>query len=333
MNDEFGKVQSALSAISPDVDRETWVQLGMAVKATLGDGGFSAWDEWSQGGSSYQREAARATWRSIKAAGGIGPGTLFKLAADHGWRGEPIIYDAAKEAQRRAARAAEARRDEELRAKRRARAAGLAEALVKRSTIGEHAYLVKKGFPAERGLIAMVDAAGWEALGFRKVPAPEHPRQLVIPMRDVTTNAIVSVQLIDTKGGKQFIPGGQSRLAVCRLGRGPETWIVEGYATGLSVRAALAAMFRQATVLVTFSAANLRAVAQAVSGRRFVIADNDPPKQHANGTTSEGDGPKYARETGLPMWMPPDAGTDANDYHQSAGLRALCEAMRALMTQ
>lgn len=329
MSDDYQKVVGALSAISPDVDRDTWATIGMSVKATLGDAGFSAWDEWSRGGQSYTAKAAKDTWRSIRATGGIGPGTLFKTAKDHGWQGEPIVYDAAQEAERRAKREAEAKREAADKERRQARAARDAAGLIARSKMGDHAYFVRKGFPNEQGLIALVDPAAWRGLGFRNVEPPEHPRQLVIPMRDVETNAVLSAQLIDVKGGKQFIPGGKSRGAVFRLGRGPETWLVEGYSTGLSVRAALALLCRQASVLVTFSAANLRAVAERVQGKRFVVADHDPAKP--NGT--EGDGPKYARQTGLPMWMPPEVDSDANDFHQSAGLPALADELRRLMRQ
>jgi len=329
MSDEYSKVVGALSVISPDVDRDTWVTIGMSVKAALGDGGFAAWDEWASRGETYKAESAKATWRSISGAGGVGPGTLFHLAKERGWRGEPIVYDEAQEAERRRRRAAEAKREAEAKARRQARAATDARELIGRSKLGDHAYLARKGFPREQGLIAHVDAEAWRALGFRRVDPPEHPRQLVIPMRDVETGAVVSAQLIDTKGGKQFIPGGKSRRTAFPLGRGPEKWLVEGYATGLSVRAALALLCRQATVLVTFSAANLKAVAEVVEGRRFVVADHDPAK--ANG--AEGDGPMYARQTGLPMWMPAEAGTDANDFHQSAGLQALANELRRLLRQ
>ena len=52
-------------------------------------------------------------------------------------------------------------------------------------------------------------------------------------------------------------------------------------------------------------------------GPSYVVADNDiPPK---NGT--EPAGAKAAKATGLPWWMPPEPGTDANDLDQSPGGR------------
>jgi len=325
--DEFDKVQSALHAISPDVDRDTWVRMAMSCKAALGDAGFEVFDSWSAGGSTYDPKVAKTTWRSVRAAGGIGPGTLFAIAKEHGWRGEPIVYDREAEAQRRAQRAAEERADAERKAKRRTAVAGLAQGLLKRATTGEHAYLAAKGFRGERGLCLRLEAGDWHRWGFRTEPAPEHPLLLLLPMRDIETNAVVSAQFIDVKGHKTFLPGGQMRGTVLRLGRGPESWLCEGYATGLSIRAALTALCRPGTVVVCWNAGNLPTVAEKLGGRRFVIADND----------ASGAGEKFAAATGLPWWQPPRAEgaktCDANDYHQSAGLRALADAMRGLMNQ
>ena len=37
-------LRSALYSVSPE-DRDTWVEIGMALKSELGDGGFALWDE------------------------------------------------------------------------------------------------------------------------------------------------------------------------------------------------------------------------------------------------------------------------------------------------
>lgn len=325
MIDEFDKVQSALHAISPDIERMDWVRLAMSCKAALGDAGFEVFDSWSSGGSTYDPKASRSTWRSVRASGGVGPGTLFAIAKAHGWKGDPIVYDHAAEAQRRAQRAAEERADAERKAKRQAAVAGLAQGLLKRAKVGEHAYLAAKGFRGEQGLCLRVGDGDWHRWGFRAEPAPEHSLLLMLPMRDVETNTVVSAQFIDTRGHKTFLPGGQMRSTVMRLGRGAERWLCEGYATGLSIRAALQALCRQGEVVICWNAGNLPTVAEQLGGRRFVIADND----------ASGAGEKFAAKTGLPWWQPPRADgaktCDANDWHQSAGLRALCDAMRELL--
>ena len=79
-------VRDALQCIPPDVDRDTWVRLAMAVKAELGDDGFDLWDMWSQQAEGYSGADARAAWRGIGVGGGVKVGTLFYLAKNHGYR-------------------------------------------------------------------------------------------------------------------------------------------------------------------------------------------------------------------------------------------------------
>jgi putative DNA primase/helicase len=186
---------------------------------------------------------------------------------------------------------------------RRQQAATLAAAIVQRCENATHPYLVRKGFPDQLGLI---DTDG----------------RLVVPMRDVRDyKRINSVQWIDGSGSKLFLPGGAAKGSVMMVGAGAENWLCEGYATGLSLRAALAQLHRPARVVVCFSAGNLVHVASQLQGRRFVIADND----------KSGTGERSATDTGLPWAMPPHMGMDANDYHQAHGVRALADLMRGVL--
>ncbi|MFY9460661.1 MAG: DUF927 domain-containing protein [Aquabacterium commune] len=81
-------IRDALASIPPDVDRETWVRVGMAVKASdlASDTAFELWSEWSTRGVSYSERGTRDTWRSLKASGSVTVGTLFGIAKDHGFR-------------------------------------------------------------------------------------------------------------------------------------------------------------------------------------------------------------------------------------------------------
>ena len=76
--------RDALHSIPPDLPRDEWVRAGMAAHAAGID--FDAFNDWSAGACNYDATAARDTWRSFKPGKGVGAGTLFKLAAENGWR-------------------------------------------------------------------------------------------------------------------------------------------------------------------------------------------------------------------------------------------------------
>ncbi len=81
-------VEEALRHVSPDCPREEWARVLMAVKSGLGDPGEDIARTWSMGAAdSYDERAFNATWRSVKAEGGVGIGTLFDLAKRGGWTG------------------------------------------------------------------------------------------------------------------------------------------------------------------------------------------------------------------------------------------------------
>ena len=84
MNADTDRARDALRAIPPDCDRETWLKVGMSAQAAGVD--FDTFDTWSAGAGNYDSRAARDTWRSFKPGKGIGAGTLFRMAAEHGWR-------------------------------------------------------------------------------------------------------------------------------------------------------------------------------------------------------------------------------------------------------
>jgi putative DNA primase/helicase len=82
---DLDRARDALNAIPPDLPRDEWVRAGMAAHAAGLP--FDEFDAWSAGGGSYDARAARDTWRSFKDGKGVGPGTLFRMAAEHGGYG------------------------------------------------------------------------------------------------------------------------------------------------------------------------------------------------------------------------------------------------------
>lgn len=303
-------LQKAITALSfvPQTDRETWVRMGMAVKAEFGEDGFDAWDQWSQGAESYNEKSAKAVWRSISPNGKIRIGTLFHEAAARGWRdnGEHRGPLTAQEIEdRRIARAARdaAAVAEEKRKERGYRdAAQNAQTLISACAIETHYYLNSKGLPDVRALVA--DGV------------------LVVPMRNAQTNVLQGAQTIEwlpesREWEKKMIYGMRAKGAVFRLGdiRAKEAFLCEGYATGLSIELALRFMRLRACVVVCFSDRNLVHVAPMIGGRKFVFADHD----------ESGAGQRAAVDTGLPYCLSPLLGEDANDLHVRAGLTAVCK--------
>lgn len=294
-------IREALTYIDP-WDRETWIAVGMALKDQLGDDGYDLWNEWSQGADNYNAQAAQASWRSFRGKG-ITIRTLYHYARKNGWEGEARtpIADPEQRRKRELRQQAEQRQLEQDRR----RASLRAERMLGEAQFTWHNYTARKGFSDQHGLV--------------------RDGLLLIPMRDMETKRLNSLQMIAEDGTKKFLPGGKSRGSVFCIGKPTdETYLVEGYATGLSVQAALRALYRPSCVVVCFSAANLAYVSTRLGD--YVVADHDRP----NPKTGKRAGEHYAQRTGLPYWLPPEEGTDANDFHRWRGIRGLADALNAL---
>jgi putative DNA primase/helicase len=226
---------------------------------------------------------------------------------------------------------AEHRREADKRSRDKAlRAAKTAEAIIAAAQPGQHPYLARKGFAAERPLII---GAGDVARigGDYLVPEGGHTA-IVVPAR--IGLRVASVQLIWSDGTKKFLFGGDMGGATHRIASGRETWLCEGYATGLSLRAALKGLNRRDTILVCFSASNIAKVAQHVEGRKWVCADHDaPPKAKPDQFDGMGAGEFYALKTGAPYIMPPAEGMDINDMHQAGGIFAVQRLIGQMMRE
>jgi hypothetical protein len=83
---DLDRARDALQFIPPDLPRDQWVRVGMAAQAAGLQ--FDDFNAWSATADNYSERDARDTWRSFKPGKGVGAGTLFKVAADHGCRRE-----------------------------------------------------------------------------------------------------------------------------------------------------------------------------------------------------------------------------------------------------
>ena len=187
------------------------------------------------------------------------------------------------------------------------KAAAQAEEAFSKAQLDSHPYLTEKGFPNEFGLVI--------------------EETLLIPMRNLETNKTQGYQAIKKDGDrweKKMLYGMKAKGAVLSLGpRMSEVWLVEGYATALSVRAALRQAQIIAGVICCFSANNLVETAKVLNSNpvnAFVFADNDQSKT----------GEEAAIESFCPWTMADTVGWDANDLHQKEGLFAVIEKIMAL---
>lgn len=286
----MNRAESALQFISP-VDRETWVAMGMALHSEYGDAARDLWTNWSRGAESFRELSARSVWKSFHGTG-VTIASLFHEAKQNGWRDEGFQKPNAQQIEaQRAAAADRASKEGQERIRQAALAAKKADWIVDQCKLEQHAYLDSKGFTDLKGLVWWPD---------------EQNNLLCLPMH--VGKSLAGLQMIDRTGAKKFLTGQRTSKAEFVFDTGAlnaADWWVEGYVSGLSLRACLAALKQRYRIHVTFSAQNLKQMAH--SG--YVVADND----------QTGTGEAAAIATGLPFWMPPDPGTDINDFHVKHG--------------
>ena len=227
------RAREALHAIPPDLPRDEWVKVGMGAHAAGVD--FDTFDAWSASAGNYNAAASRDVWRSIKPGKGVGAGTLFRMAAENGWRmceGKP--QQRAAQAPRKAAEPP------------RKPAPGMSPAEVWarcEPATAAHPYIVAKA------------AAGVPLDGLRVVPAGDPLRiqgesmagALVVPVIRIN-GSISSLQFIALpdvaarlkargKPGKLNLPGAtlEGFHTVGELVAGGAVYVCEGIATAWAV--------------------------------------------------------------------------------------------------
>ena len=277
----------------------------MAAKAAGLD--LDTFHSWSAQADSYSERDARAVWNSIRRADGVGPGTLFKAAAQNGWNPE------SRNPRQRPAKAAARPVEAQLRPRH-----GMSPAEVwerSRPANAEHGYIVAKQ--------GMHD-------GLRVVPAGDPltisgqrmAGALVVPVRRLD-GALATLQLIPPPGaGKKLNLPGASVAGVFVVGdiaTGGTVFLCEGIGQAWACWKATGC-----AAVVCFGWGRVRAVAAELRQRdasaRLVLVPD---------VGKEGDAETIAREVrGLCATMPDgwEQNADANDYAQREGFDAL-EAM------
>lgn len=174
--------------------------------------------------------------------------------------------------------------------------------MLNESGYATHPYLVRKGFPDETGNVLTI----------------ERKPVLLIPMR--VGKSLVGLQQIWPEGDKRFLYGQRTAGATFTFDNKGINIVCEGYATALSVRAAMKQMKRRYTIHVCFSAGNMIKVAAGLESG-LVIADND----------KSGTGQQAAADIGWPVWMSDREGEDANDCMKRLGLFQFSQSLTRSM--
>ncbi len=331
-------IRAALGYITPDLPRDEWARVAMAIKSEFQDAiGFELFDTWSQGGEGYGAKDARSTWRSIKAAGAVGIGTLLHLAKEQGFTlpraDQAPAAPSPEELARRASRLAENQQREQARLEAAHASVALAAAALwgEASEAGESKYLVRKGVAPHGVRFA---AGGW----------------LLVPMRDAL-GTLWNVQCIapekpgdetdkfygppGVKGGRKsglwhFIQGVSGDAAAPAV-----VLVAEGYATAASLHEATGR-----PVAVAFDAGNLAHVAKALRTQHpdalLVLCGDDDVQTSSRTGNNPGRQKAVAAARavhGLAVFPDglPDGGSDFNDLHLHHGGAAGLEAVRRIV--
>lgn len=253
------KLRAMLACIDPTT-RDYWIKVAMALKAGYGDTDemYFMWDAWSAEARTYNRVAANQVWRSIRAEGGVGVGTLIHLARHGGYSGkQPFVWkpDPCEQAER----AERERKAAEVKIQQQAKGAQMAKEIWEAASLApaDHPYLMTKGVRVH---------------GLRL----HHDGRLLVPI--MIHGELASLQFIASDSGKLFLPGGKTKGGSCVIGDLNGATIIalaEGWATSASIHEATGY-----SCVAAFSAGNLQAVAEQLRHDHpdailCLCADND----------------------------------------------------------
>ncbi|HKT98054.1 MAG TPA: AAA family ATPase [Paraburkholderia sp.] len=312
---DAARARDALFALDAGCPRNEWVSAGMAAKAA----GLSEDDflEWSAGGANYSGERdARSVWRSIKPEGGIGSGTLFRMAMDAGWR-DPRARNGMPAARVPVAKSPKAD------APRKPRTDLVAMFDGYPSASADHPYIVaKRGSPDG---LRVVPADDTLSIGGARVAG-----WLAVPVRSFD-GMLCTVQFVPPPGaGKKLNAPGASfndgLFVVGDIAADGTLYVCEGIGQAW----ACAKADYHAAAVVTFGAGRTRSIAKVLSKQfpaaRIVIVPD---------CGKETDAEEIAREIAGAWVVLPDskpANYDANDYEREHGIEALADLLRAART-
>ena len=213
---------------------------------------------------------------------------------------------------------ADKKRRQEEEAKRRAEARAEAKRIlaVTMPAPADHGYLVRKQV---------------KRLGDLRIA---NDGRLALPVLDAK-GAVMSLQFIAPDGDKLFLAGGKLKggyfpILAANGEKNGHLYICEGYATGATIHAATGA-----TVLVSFTAGNLLAVAEMARAqypnREIVLCADDDAKTPGNPGLAKATEAALAAKAllAVPRFTDPTMGTDFNDLATAEGMETVKACLAA----
>ena len=345
-------IRAALGYLSPNVPRDEWARVGMAIKNEYPDDtGLGLFDEWSKGGESYSGKAVQSTWKSLKATGGVTVATLLHEAQSHGFdlSEHSSATHAPKQAPspEQAAKAAAQRKAEAQRERERTEAAHLA-------TAAKAAKRWYSAFPAPpEDMPTYLSRKGVQSHGLRF----EADGTALVPLCDSTGKLLNLQTLAPTKSpgksDKMFLKNGRKSGLWHMLGATPKQSdsekkqavagiesaqsaitniaIAEGYATAWTVHHATGW-----PVACAFDAGNLTKVATELrklhpAARLVIAGDDDRDTEAATGRNAGREAADKAANAVQGLAVLPsglqDDEYDWNDVHARLGIDAVREQL------
>jgi hypothetical protein len=97
-SDPRGTVEAVAAALAwlpnDDLDGHSWITIGNAIKAALGEEGRQLWLDWSKSssksGQSGRPDTAERRWATLRPHS-VGAGSIYRLAIDRGWVPPPEV--------------------------------------------------------------------------------------------------------------------------------------------------------------------------------------------------------------------------------------------------
>jgi hypothetical protein len=314
--DDRTRALDALHHLDAGCAREEWHRIGRAAIAaglTVDD-----LDDWSSTAPNYTgTKDVKAAFKTVKADGGTGPGTLFHLALENGWTDTQSKATGKPRSRANGSGNTKTSPKAEKSPDRQKSDPAAIWAKCTPATV-EHGYIHRKrGLPGDLRIAPHLTIAGQDVAGF-----------LAVPVRDMDGD-LLSIQFIPEQGQKLNMPGA-SLAGGCYIVEGPADrtgtcYLAEGIGTGWSAHQA-----GRHPAAVTFGKGNMSKIA-ADMRRRFpdlrIVLVPDRGGEHQ--------AVEIVKAIGMPaghIELPQDkpANYDLNDLHLDEGLTAAADILEQI---